>query len=413
MARDRRDLTGVVTERRKDRKLRFVRVVIVVSSSVLVLPLVMSAVTDLLLGPDERRGLALVYLAAALMASFLLLWMLFGRVRLGQPRPVSPWAYWGASALAAAVALGALTPIFGMLLLGGWVGVTVFLGPRSWGWWLLAGSLALSAVLTVQALELDVPVVGVVVLWIVLVLWSLFMAGAVLIYVRLWDVTNEALLEQRARARLAVSEERLRFSRDMHDLLGHSLSALVVKSELAERVLERDPARAAQEMTEVQGLSRRSLSQVRSAVRGYREIDLEEEVEAVRTALAANGIRTEVSGVAGNGLPTGTAATAAWVVREGGTNVLRHSHATECRITFTRAEGDTADALVVEVANDRASGHARNGGSGLTGLAERLAGAGGRLTAEPTPEGGFLLRAAVPWAVEGPDRPSGHEEARL
>ncbi|MBE2998848.1 sensor histidine kinase [Nocardiopsis sp. HNM0947] len=412
MAQDRRDLAGVVTERRKDRKLRFVRVVIVVSSSVLVLPLVMSAVVDLLMGPAERRGLGLLYLAAALLASFLLLWMLFGRVRLGQPRRVSPWAYWGASALAAAVALGALTPIFGMLLLGGWVGVTVFLGPRSWGWWLLAGAVALFAALTVQAVELDVPLAGVVVLWVVLVLWSLFMAGAVLIYVRLWDVTNEALLEQRARARLAVSEERLRFSRDMHDLLGHSLSALVVKSELAERVLERDPARAAEEMTEVQGLARRSLSQVRAAVRGYREIDLHAEVEAVRTALAANGIRTEVSGVPENGVPTGTAATAAWVVREGVTNVLRHSEATECRITFTRAGGDTGDALVVEVGNDRARGRARDGGSGLTGLSERLAGTGGRLTAEPTPDGGFLLRATVPWSIEGADRPAGNEEAR-
>lgn len=412
MARDRRDLTGVVTERRKAHKLRFVRVVIVASSCVLVLPLVMSAVVDMLVGPPERRWISAVLVAAALLASFLLLWMLFGRVRLGEPRRVSPWSYWGAAALVAAVVLTALTPFFGMIVLGGWVGVAVFIGPRTWGWCLLAGSLALCVVLSVRAAQQEeVTPIALASVWAVVVLWSLFLAGAVLIYVRLWDVTNEALLEQRARARLAVSEERLRFSRDMHDLLGHSLSALVVKSELAGRVLDRDPARAADEMVQVQGLARRSLQQVRAAVRGYREIDLVQEVEAVRTALAANGTRTEVSGVPKGALPTGTAASAARVVREGGTNVLRHSDAAECHITFTRVGGDGGDALVVEIVNDRARGRVQRSGSGLTGLSERLVAAGGSLTAEPTPDGGFLLRATVPWSIEGPDRPAESGEA--
>ncbi|WP_017578184.1 sensor histidine kinase [Nocardiopsis kunsanensis] len=405
MARDRRDLTGVVTERRKVRKLHFVRVVIVLSSCVLVLPLVMSTVVGMLAGPPERRWIAAVLVGAALLASFLLLWMLFGRVRLGQPRQASPWAYWGATALVAVVVSMSMTPLFGIFVLGGWVGIAAFIGPRSRGWFLLAGSIALCAVLSVQALQ-EVTPIALASVWAGAVLWSLFLAGAVLIYVRLWDVTNEALLEQRARARLAVSEERLRFSRDMHDLLGHSLSALVVKSELAEQVLERDPALAADEMAQVQGLARRSLQQVRSAVRGYREIDLADEVEAVRTALAANGTRTEVSGVPESGLPTGTAVSAARVVREGGSNVLRHSDAAECRITFSRVGGEGGDALVVEVANDRArGGRVQRNGSGLTGLAERLVASGGSLTAEPTPDGGFLLRATVPWSTEGPDRP--------
>lgn len=411
MARDRRDLTGVVTERRKAGKLHFVRVVIVVSSCVLVLPLVMSVVVEMLVGPPERRWISAALVAAAVLASFLLLWMLFGRVRLGQPRRPSPWSYWGATALVAAVVLMALTPLFGMIVLGGWVGVAVFLGPRPWGWWLLGGSLALAAVLSVRAAEQGTTPLLLVSVWAVVVLWSLFLAGAVLIYVRLWDVTNDALLEQRARARLAVSEERLRFSRDMHDLLGHNLSALVAKSELAERILHRDPARAADEMAQVQDLARGSLQQVRSAVRGYREIDLAQEVEAVRTALTAHGTRTEVSGVPANGLPTGTAASAARVVREGGTNVMRHSDAAECRITFTRVGGDRGGALVVEIANDRARGRGRGRGSGLTELSERLESAGGSLTAEPTTDGGFLLRATVPCSIEGPDRPVASGEA--
>jgi len=411
VARDRRDLTGVVTERRKARKLRFVRVVIVLSSCVLVLPLVMSVVVEMLVGPPERRWISAALVAAAVLASFLLLWMLFGRVRLGEPRRVSPWEYWGATVLVATVVLMTLTPLFGMLVLGGWVGVVVFLGPRSWGWWLLGGSLALAAVLSVRAVEQEITPLALASVWAVVLLWSLFLAGAVLIYVRLWDITNDALLEQRARARLAVSEERLRFSRDMHDLLGHNLSALVAKSELAERVLHRAPARAADEMAQVQDLARGSLQQVRSVVRGYREIDLAQEVEAVRTALTAHGTRTEVSGVPENGLPTGTAASAARVVREGGTNVLRHSDAVECRITFTRVGGDGGDALVVEIANDRARGRGRGRGSGLTELSERLAADGGSLTAEPTPDGGFLLRATVPCSIEGPDRPVASGEA--
>ena len=405
MARNRRDLTGVVTERRKARKLVFVRVVIVASSCVLVLPLVASAVVEMLVSPPERRWISAALLAAALLASFLLLWMLFGRVRLGEPRRVSPWSYWGATVLVAVVVSMTLTPIFGMLVLGGWVGVAVFIGPRSWGWWLLAGSLALCVVLSIRAAQQGVTPLALASVWAIVVLWSLFLAGAVLIYVRLWDVTNEALLEQRARARLAVSEERLHFSRDMHDLLGHNLSALVVKSELAERVLDGDPARAAEEMVQVQALARRSLQQVRAAVRGYREIDLAQEVEAVCTALAANGTRTEVIGAPKSALPTGTAASAARVVREGGTNVLRHSDATECLITFTHVGGGGGDALVVEIVNDRARARVQRGGSGLTGLAERLVAAGGSVTAEPTPDGGFLLRATVPWSIEGPDRP--------
>lgn len=133
MARDRRDLTGVVTERRKVRKLHFVRVVIVLSSCVLVLPLVMSTVVGMLAGPPERRWIAAVLVGAALLASFLLLWMLFGRVRLGQPRQASPWAYWGATALVAVVVSMSMTPLFGIFVLGGWVGIAAFIGPRSRG----------------------------------------------------------------------------------------------------------------------------------------------------------------------------------------------------------------------------------------------------------------------------------------
>ena len=239
----------------------------------------------------------------------------------------------------------------------------------------------------------------------------------------LWDITNDAIRGQAARARLAVSEERLRFARDMHDLLGHSLSALAVKAELASRLATRAPERAKSEMSEVQDLARSALQQVRGAVNGYRDVDLAGEVASVSGVLEANGTRTTVTGLDGLDLPPNTAALAAWVVREGGTNVLRHSEADRCAVTFTRLPGRTArrSTLVVEVFNDRARGagdRAASSGNGLAGLSERVSMGGGTLSAARTKDGGFLLRAVLPLQGDAGARtrsssaPGDHEESR-
>src|SRR5699024_12257537 len=129
------------------------------------------------------------------------------------------------------------------------------------------------------------------------------MACVMLTFLWLWDVTREAVLGQRARSRLAVSEWRLRFARDMHDLLGHSLSALAGKAQLAACLAESAPERSAAEIVEVRALAQESLQQVRAVVRGYREADLPEEIDAVRGVLEANGTRVEVTGAEGLELP--------------------------------------------------------------------------------------------------------------
>ncbi|MEO3869057.1 histidine kinase [Nonomuraea sp. B12E4] len=207
----------------------------------------------------------------------------------------------------------------------------------------------------------------------------------------LWWVIRDAHHSREAKARLAVAEERLRFARDLHDLLGHSLSVITLKSELAAKLATKDAGRAFAEMAEVRGLTRDSLAEVQQAVHGYQALDLDEELEGVRAALEAAGARCEIDFRAGD-LSPAARTLLAWAVREGGTNVLKHSKATRCAITIEggvlemRNDG-VYEAVAVAVATP---------GYGLRGLSERLATAGGSFTAAPTPAGEFLLRAAVP-----------------
>ena len=221
---------------------------------------------------------------------------------------------------------------------------------------------------------------------------ALMLPGATWVWCWLWRTIRDAHDSQEAKAGLAVSEERLRFARDLHDLLGHSLSVITLKSELAAKLSTKDPARAATEMAEVRRLAAASLIEVQVAVDGYRSLDLEEELAGVRAALEAAGARCTIDARTQE-LSSEARALLAWVVREGATNVLKHSQATCCSITIDGGglvmRNDGVDA--------GGQGHQRQPpGNGLRGLAERMATAGGSCTAEPTPAGEFLLRARVP-----------------
>ena len=139
---------------------------------------------------------------------------------------------------------------------------------------------------------------------------------------------NAELVEARDElASNAVAEERLRFARDLHDLLGHSLSLIALKSELAGRLAERDPARAREEMADVEAAARRALAEVRDAVSGYRQVSLAQALAEARSALSARpGSRCDAP-TPGEPLPGAVDAVLGWVVREATTNVLRHSGA--------------------------------------------------------------------------------------
>ncbi|WP_433468576.1 sensor histidine kinase [Spirillospora sp. CA-128828] len=208
---------------------------------------------------------------------------------------------------------------------------------------------------------------------------------------RMWDLHQESHAARDAMARLAVTEERLRFSRDLHDLLGHSLSLIAVKSELAMRTAHDDPDRAHAEMADVQRAARTALREVRAAVRGYRAVELDAELAGVRAVLEAAGVRCEI-GEFPDGPPPEVRSVLAWVIREGATNVIKHSEARHCAITLTLY----GDSVVMEMRNDGVRGAETAAGSGLTGLTERVAVLGGEISAGRHGRDGFLLRATVP-----------------
>lgn len=215
---------------------------------------------------------------------------------------------------------------------------------------------------------------------------GLDMAGIARLSVALREL-NEARSEL---ARRAVIEERLRLARDLHDLLGHTLSLITLKSELAGRLIEKDSGQARQEIHEVERVARQALREVREAVAGYRHPTLLAELDGARELLAAAGITCAVEQADG-ALPPAIDMVIAWTVREGVTNVIRHSRAKHCNIRVRREDGIVWAEIVNDgfreaewkLAHDRL-------GSGLSGLAERVAARGGQLEASP------LLSAAIP-----------------
>jgi len=181
-----------------------------------------------------------------------------------------------------------------------------------------------------------------------------------------------------ARASLALSEEREEIARDVHDVLGHSLTVITLKAELAQRLLEIDPARAGAEMEAIAQLSRASLAEVRSTVTRLRVPDFSGEIEGAGRALQTAGIRAELpeaqSALAVAGV---NAKLFSWVLREAVTNMVRHSGANAARVRLSATGLDILD-------NGVGVGDAR--GNGLTGMAQRVAASGGSVVIEAAPE---------------------------
>ncbi|MFD8689873.1 sensor histidine kinase [Streptomyces sp. NPDC059651] len=196
-------------------------------------------------------------------------------------------------------------------------------------------------------------------------------------------------------ARLAVAEERLRFGRDLHDVMGRNLAVIALKSELAVELAQRGRPEALDQMVEVQRIARASQQEVRDVVRGYREADLTTELAGAQAVLRAAGIDCAVTGCDGTGLAGPVQSALGWVVREAATNVLRHGDPRHCTIRLDVS----ADEAVLDVENDGAPTAASGGsGSGLAGLRERLGALDGKLDAGLAQDGLFRLSARIPLA---------------
>ena len=192
--------------------------------------------------------------------------------------------------------------------------------------------------------------------------------------------------------RLAKLAERERIARDLHDVLGHTLSVVVLKSELAQKLMTRDPARAAQEIAEVERIARQGLSEVREAITGYRSSGLTAEIEHVRETLTAAGIDTTIEARPVALAPAQETALSL-ALREAATNVIRHASATRCHIRFYAQDGSA----LMEVQDDGRGGDAPFG-NGLTGMRERIQALGGALMREG--ERGTRLLIRLPLKAE-------------
>ena len=189
-------------------------------------------------------------------------------------------------------------------------------------------------------------------------------------------------------SRLAVVAERERISRDLHDILGHSLTAISIKSELAGRLVASDPPGARAQMAEVEGIARQALADVRATASGIREVRVATELASARSVLLAAGVDARVPSAVPP-LPEGLNELFGYVIREAVTNVVRHSEASLCTIDVGEHQ--------VSVADDGVgfSRDAAPGGTGLRGLAVRGEAAGGRLEVDTSPGRGTRVTATV------------------
>lgn len=232
---------------------------------------------------------------------------------------------------------------------------------------------------------------------------------------RMLTTIRELRAARREIARLAaaeaVAEERLRFARDMHDLLGHSLSSIALKNELARRLVRREPERAEQELDDTISMAREALREMRETVSGYRQMALATELRSAREILGAAGIACRCDRSAG-ALPPAVESVLAWAVREGVTNVVRHSRARHCTIRVTCADV-TASVEVIDdgrgVASSPLHGDA-TAGNGLRGLTERAMQQRGYVEAGPCITGGFRLRVVLPIGEGMPIAPEAGEQ---
>ncbi|MEU8970186.1 sensor histidine kinase [Streptomyces monashensis] len=295
--------------------------------------------------------------------------------------------------------MGLLAPLLNYTLGNAWEGLFVYV------------SVACGATLPMRAASWAIPATAVVMYLIALhngqpgwddSLLLVFLIGFAMVGVGQLVRTTIELRKARATvAHLAANEERLRLARDLHDLLGHSLSLITLKSELAGRMLPDHPDKAAQQVADIEQVSRQALVDVREAVSGYRRPRLAAELAGTKVALTAAGVTADVPAEPDlAGVPEESESALAWALREAVTNVVRHSGADRCLVQLTHRQTLDGPVLELSVEDNGSGGTGVVPGNGLTGLTERLEKAGGSLEAGRAKHG-FRLLARVPTAPSG------------
>ena len=312
------------------------------------------------------------------------------------------------------------------------LGLTLFIAYRNdrSGWWNLMLYVAVvgTALLTPKlAGAWTLTVIGVTIGWalgargpgapsggdLAEIVFGTLMAGALVFVIKQMQRYIRILRDTRAElAQNAVAEERLRFARDLHDLLGHTMSVIVVKAEVVRRLVEREPTLAAEAAADIEKVGRRALTEVREAVNGYRAPEFAVELDGVQTALADAGISVRVRHD-GPPVPPAASQVFGWVIREAATNVIRHSGAKVCEVIVTVDR--TAATLEVRDTGygyrhvaPGSDGRTARTGVGLLGLRERVTAVGGTLTTGNASRGGFRVFVTMPAnpapsCVAGPD----------
>ncbi len=232
--------------------------------------------------------------------------------------------------------------------------------------------------------------------------WTIVCPMTLLTGTNLWYFHKQRKADTRLRMahdeieQLAKTAERERIARDLHDVLGHTLSLITVKSELAARLLSTDPERTSQELAEIQTTARRALAEVRQTVSGYRAQGLEAEIQQATAALAAVGVAVTSRPERVPRLPVQQEASLALILREAVTNIVRHAGAHRCEISLSVESAAT----VLEIRDD-GRGIVGEEGNGLRGMRERVGELGGAM--EVRSESGAVLRVTLPTPPTEPD----------
>lgn len=244
----------------------------------------------------------------------------------------------------------------------------------------------LCAIVVLEMVFTRAPIVA----WIWEIVFVVLIGGVNIHYAGVREMNKQLFLAREEIEHLATVAERERIARDLHDLLGHTLSLITIKASLASRVIQRDPERAAAEIRDVERISRDALGEVRAAVTGYRTAGLARELANAAQMLETAGVTMRPS-IASVSLAPTEEAVLALALREGVTNVVRHARARTCSISL-----DSADGTHILCIEDDGCGKRAADGNGLTGMRERLAILGGTVTIESG--AGTRLSVAIPQA---------------